>query len=59
MAKFSNTNEVEMPKLTDNELKSLLANANEEELMRALGYHKKDNHGKKNDARFMNYNNFH
>lgn len=41
MAKFSNINEVEIPKLTDHELKSLLANANEEELMRALGYHKK------------------
>lgn len=43
MAKFSNASEVEIPKLTYYELKSLLVDANEEELMFALGYHKKDN----------------
>lgn len=41
MAKFANVNEIKIPTFTDDELKSLLSNANEEELMYALGYHKK------------------
>ena len=41
MPKFDNANEVKIPKLTDRELKHLLINAHEEELMYALGYHKK------------------
>ena len=42
MPKFDTMNEISVPSLTDKELKALLAKANEEELMYALGYHKKD-----------------
>lgn len=41
MPKFDTMNEISVPSLTDNELKALLAKANEEELMYALGYHKR------------------
>lgn len=42
MPKFDTMNELNLPSLTDKELKTLLAKANEEELMYALGYHKKN-----------------
>ena len=41
MPKFDTMNEISVPSLTDKELKALLAKANEEELMYALGYHKR------------------
>lgn len=43
MAKFVNANEIKVPILTDCELKRLLNNSDEEQLMHALGYHKKSN----------------
>lgn len=41
MTKFVHANEIKVPKFTDYDLKRLLNNADEEWLMYALGYHKK------------------
>ena len=41
MAEFVNANEIKVPEFTDHELNRLLNNADEEQLMYVLGYHKK------------------